>query len=762
MQFSLRARFLLAFVLALLPALWLVVRTLDTPPAERHSPSNPWPVALQQGEKAQQLLHQQVFAWHNLLIQGVQSDRFEQFLTHFHQKRDLARRALELVVEQLALHDPKEALLWKKLLTQHKALDSSFRMALEQYQVADSQPARAAARMMPPLESVFIHKLDAAMDQLRGQVRNPALSKQLLQHSQGEGKLVLAATLFALLFTLLTSWLTRQRLLHFRRVCHQAWNQVKPDEPVPLPKPGEETIAWAEHMLAQWAAEAQATQAAPIASPAAVVESEGVKPESEESKGEEPEGEEPAADQSMEPAPEEEEGTAAAELVFEPPQDTPAEPEPLTLPPPDEAPYTLPLASLEQQFRAFIRHSEGEESALLLVTLPELVALGDQLGEESAIHAMGQAQDRLLDALGEAVAIAPWGHHGLLLLLPPMAELLALADWSARVRDALQRPFSMGRAKLKLAPAISAVRLPEQAATLQTALAKARAALQMPAMEGVGYSLYDESWEARWQSHQTKLGALTEALQHRSGTLHFQPMVERRAAGVGAVVMQVSWLHQEEGTLTPDETLHWLASSGLVDSLALWLLMQGMALLARHRQELGELTLMVDLGEWALPDGQQCAQLEMEALRLGINRRKIAIVAPAERWMGSRLGDQQGLERMEKLGFGLVMRDLGRGGVLQRPPAAANLAMLMTTPELFNTPADESDPEAMVEAVVAMAHALELPLVATGLSQRTPLELAGHHGCEGFMGSFIAPMLTEEALLRWLQSSPWAANPDIS
>ncbi|HET6756138.1 MAG TPA: EAL domain-containing protein, partial [Burkholderiales bacterium] len=62
----------------------------------------------------------------------------------------------------------------------------------------------------------------------------------------------------------------------------------------------------------------------------------------------------------------------------------------------------------------------------------------------------------------------------------------------------------------------------------------------------------------------------------------------------------------------------------------------------------------------------------------------------------------------------------------------------------------DADDAAIVTAVVAMAHGLELKVVAEGVETQGQLDFLRAHDCDEAQGSYFSPPLTADELLRTL------------
>jgi len=63
----------------------------------------------------------------------------------------------------------------------------------------------------------------------------------------------------------------------------------------------------------------------------------------------------------------------------------------------------------------------------------------------------------------------------------------------------------------------------------------------------------------------------------------------------------------------------------------------------------------------------------------------------------------------------------------------------------------DADDAAIVTAVIAMAHGLELKVVAEGVESREQLDFLRSHNCDEAQGSYFSPAVSEDELMRLLE-----------
>jgi len=276
----------------------------------------------------------------------------------------------------------------------------------------------------------------------------------------------------------------------------------------------------------------------------------------------------------------------------------------------------------------------------------------------------------------------------------------------------------------------------------------------------VGYE-----WElgADVARHQRTEDGLRRAIADRQLRMHLQPVIDLRDGQVAAVEALVRWQHPDDGLLLPGDFLPVAEASGLMSDIGDWMLDEAFALAARwHRERPGRpMRIWVNLATQQLDDGDRlCATVAAHLASGSIDAGDIGFEVTESSLLEDLPSAVDTLSALRELGVEIALDDFGTGysslSYLRRLPVTVVKIDRVFIAGLGGSLADE----AIVEAVIDLAHALGLRVVAEGIEEESQVDALVRMGADEAQGYYFArpgPVGDIESVL----DQPWgtAAAP---
>jgi EAL domain-containing protein (putative c-di-GMP-specific phosphodiesterase class I) len=255
---------------------------------------------------------------------------------------------------------------------------------------------------------------------------------------------------------------------------------------------------------------------------------------------------------------------------------------------------------------------------------------------------------------------------------------------------------------------------------------------------------------------------LRRALERGELVLYYQPQVDFASGRIVGTEALVRWQHPEHGLLTPASFIDIAEETGLIVPIGQWVLHAActtqrawreaglgplrMSINLSPRQFLHE-GLMSDIAAIVRLSGGDPALIELEITE-GM------VMQDPERAVTL-------LRDMRQIGVHVAIDDFGTGhsslAYLKRFPVD-NLKIDRSF--IAEIPADRGD-AAITQAIIAMAHSLELKVIAEGVETQAQFDFLAAQGCDEYQGYFFARPMAEEqarALLEAPAAAPRAAT----
>ncbi|MDP4302073.1 EAL domain-containing protein [Leptothrix discophora] len=255
--------------------------------------------------------------------------------------------------------------------------------------------------------------------------------------------------------------------------------------------------------------------------------------------------------------------------------------------------------------------------------------------------------------------------------------------------------------------------------------------------------------------HRSQIEAgLRLALKRDEFELHAQVQVDSDHRPIGAEAL-LRWRHPERGLVAPVEFIGLAEDLGLIVPIGQWVIERAAAQLAAWQGQalLGRLTLAVNVSARQLHDPGFVAMVRRAVATHGIDPGLLKLEI-TESAVLNDINEVVGLmQALGESGVRFSMDDFGTGysslQYLKRLP----LSQLKIDRSFVNDIATDPNDQAIVRTIIAMAHTMNLDVIAEGVETELQRSLLGAAGCTRFQGYLIGrpvPVGEFEALARSL------------
>lgn len=239
--------------------------------------------------------------------------------------------------------------------------------------------------------------------------------------------------------------------------------------------------------------------------------------------------------------------------------------------------------------------------------------------------------------------------------------------------------------------------------------------------------------------------SLQEALQNGELSVHYQPLVDVTTRRVVSLEALVRWQHPQHGAISPAEFIPVAEQSGLILPLGDFVLQTVCEQVVRwEREQVPVVPVAVNISAVQLQQ-QDISEFVMGILRKTGMPPRLAVLELTETAIITNARCHTGeLQSLRDQGVGIEIDDFGTGysslSYLRHLPIDTLKIDRSFISQIQISPADE----AIVSAILAMAHCLGLKVTAEGVETAAQLEVLRRLGCEVAQGYLFSRPLTAE------------------
>ena len=400
-------------------------------------------------------------------------------------------------------------------------------------------------------------------------------------------------------------------------------------------------------------------------------------------------------------------------------------------------------------------HRGGGRLAVLFLDLDRFKVINDSLGHGVGDRVLQGVAERLQGCVREGDTVARLGGDEFTVILPGIRRAVDAVRAAEKVREALRQPFRLDGCDLFVTASVGVSVYPEDGTDAETLLRNADSAMYRAKEQGRdNCQVYASSMNVSARERLHLEGALRRAVAEGELTVHYQPQLDPGSGEVAGVEALLRWEDPERGTVLPAGFLALAEATGLVLPLGARVL-RSACTEGRRWRERGHpaLRVAVNLSARELQQPELVARvqavlrdsgLEPGALELEVGEGSVAPdVETAARTLG----------RLRDLGVRIALDGFGAGrsslADLRRLPADA----LKIDRSLVRGVASEARDEAVVSALVALAHTLGLEVVAVGVESTAQRDFLAGRGCDRVQGFLVSPALPPDECSAFLTRS---------
>ncbi|MEM7081968.1 MAG: EAL domain-containing protein [Pseudomonadota bacterium] len=415
--------------------------------------------------------------------------------------------------------------------------------------------------------------------------------------------------------------------------------------------------------------------------------------------------------------------------------------------------------------------SDQRKFAMLLVDLDRFKRINDTLGHsigDELLKAVARrldnctrASDDLMkmgDQAYDQFRLARLGGDEFVIVMHDVSSKEVATSIANRIVATLSEPFSCKGHHLVVTPSIGVAFYPKDGHTKDDLVMNADSAMYRAKSAGRNTHCFYSGSNRQRSLHRLSLEEeLRKAIKNDDFELHYQPKLDLASWSIVGAEALVRWRHHDRGWISPGEFIPIAEETGLILSLGNWVLEEACRQLRAWRHSpLSNLAVSINVSGPQLYTGDLVASVAETLARAGVDPVNLELEITESMLMQDVEKVIETLQRIKQLGVGLSVDDFGTGysslAYLKRFPIDA---LKIDASFVQDLRIDEDD-AAICAAIIAMAHKLNLQVVAEGVECETQVDYLREHRCEqvqGFLFSKAIPPNEFEALVHRHQLS---------
>ncbi|MDD2060307.1 EAL domain-containing protein [Pseudomonas sp. GD03860] len=377
---------------------------------------------------------------------------------------------------------------------------------------------------------------------------------------------------------------------------------------------------------------------------------------------------------------------------------------------------------------------------LMFLDLDRFKPINDSLGHAAGDRMLKDMAERLLDCVDDDDTVARMGGDEFTLLLQPRASREMALNRAIHVAEqilaSLVRPFVLENREFFVTASIGIALSPQDGSELSQLMKNADTAMYHAKERGKNnFQFYQADMNASALERLELESDLRHALEQNEFILYYQPQFSgdgKRLTGAEALLR---WRHPRRGLVPPGDFIPVIEELGLVVDVGDWVLKEACRQLkAWHQDKVRVPKVSVNISARQFSDGQLGTRIATILKDTGLPPACLELELTESILMREVDEAMVILDSLKNLGLSIAVDDFGTGysslNYLKQFPIDV---LKIDRTFVDGLPEGEQDAQ-IARAIIAMAHSLNLAVIAEGVETHEQLEFLREHGCDEVQG----------------------------
>lgn len=413
---------------------------------------------------------------------------------------------------------------------------------------------------------------------------------------------------------------------------------------------------------------------------------------------------------------------------------------------------------LEQEIKKADR--TGLTLAMLFLDLDHFKEVNDTLGHDTGDQLLKEASARLKQCTRITDTVARLGGDEFVMLLSEIADTNSLERIAKEVLISLAKPFEIANETIYISASIGITLYPIDAHEFDDLLKHADQAMYAAKAEGRNrFSYFTPSMQAAAQSRMRLANDLRRAITRNEFKLVFQPIIEASTGVVRKAEALIRWHHPVNGLISPAEFIPVAEETGIIIEIGEWVFHEAVKQLLEWRATLHpEFQISINKSPVQFKTNHSSWVDYMHSHDLAPSSLVVEITEGLLLDAADSVNSQ--LLAFKDAGIQVAIDDFGTGYSSLSYLKRYDIDYIKIDQSFVKTLSSDTSELAICEAIILMAHKLEMKVIAEGVETKEQYELLSDAGCDFVQGYYFSKPISPQEFEKFLQNRPALITSD--
>ncbi|MCF6202287.1 MAG: EAL domain-containing protein [Methylococcaceae bacterium] len=399
---------------------------------------------------------------------------------------------------------------------------------------------------------------------------------------------------------------------------------------------------------------------------------------------------------------------------------------------------------MEQAIKNATRESMG--FAVLFIDLDGFKKINDAMGHTSGDFLLQEVANRLSNWARDSDTISRWGGDEFIIMLDKMGSSSDVSYVVEKIKYSLSQPYTLNNQQVFVTPSIGISLFPDDGEDVNILLEKADAAMYNVKESGRNnFCFYSQSLETEAKERLLLETELRQALKNNEFEVFFQPQVSLSSSRMSGMEALIRWKHSKKGILSPDQFIFLAEESGLIVPMGQWIVKevcQQLKLWKDKELPLIKIAINISARQFAQKDLVSMIIEEIELHNIDGNLLQLEIT---ESMIIQDINlVVEVMEELKAVGVSIAIDDFGTGYSSFEYLKKLPIDKLKIDKSFIANVTNNLDDASIVQAVIAMAHNMNMEVIAEGVETEEQVKFLLKNKCDYAQGYLFSKPLSVE------------------
>lgn len=385
--------------------------------------------------------------------------------------------------------------------------------------------------------------------------------------------------------------------------------------------------------------------------------------------------------------------------------------------------------------------------ALLLIDLDHFKEINDTLGHDVGDVLLVEAAKRISASVRESDTVARLGGDEFTIIVTNLDKNIYAETISQKVLKELAKPFHLENELSYISASIGITVFPEDTTEAEELLKNADQAMYASKAQGRNcYQYFTRSMQRTAQQRMYLVAELRQAIEEKQFTLVYQPIVELANDKIYKAEALVRWQHPTKGIISPADFIPIAEETGMIITIGDWVLKQATTQVYQWRQRISQnfqITVNTSPAQYQA-NGFDYHNWFNQLKALELPGHAIIMEITESLMMDASNLIKEQLFAFRNSGIQVALDDFGTGYSSLAYLKKFDIDYIKIDQAFVKNLATDKDDKALCEAIIVMAHKLNLKVIAEGVETQKQKKLLTEMKCDYAQGYLFSQPTSAE------------------